>query len=64
MNKRRNLCVVKKAAKETPILKSKVIELRCPEGTKDELTEMLRQGARELIEQAVEAEFREFLAVN
>jgi putative transposase len=42
-------------------MKSKVIELRGPEGTKDALTEKLREGARELIMQAVEAEFGEFL---
>ena len=42
-------------------MKSKVIELRCPEGTRDALTEMLREGAQKLIMQAVEAEFRGFL---
>ena len=30
-------------------MKSRVIELRGPEGTRDALTEKLREGARELI---------------
>lgn len=41
--------------------KDKVIELWGPEGIDDALTDMLRDGARELIRQAVAEEFEEFL---
>jgi transposase-like protein len=45
-------------------MKSRIIELRGPEGTHDALTEKLREGARELIMHAVEAEFRDFLGMH
>lgn len=38
-----------------------IVELRRPEPFKDDLTEVLRSGARRLIAEAVEAELREFL---
>lgn len=41
--------------------KSNVIELTQPGEFKDQLTEILRQGAQRLVFQAVEAEFAEFL---
>jgi hypothetical protein len=41
--------------------KNNVTELVQPRGFKDQLTEILRQGARRLILQAVEAEFASFL---
>jgi len=41
--------------------KNNVIELVQPEEYKDQLTEILRQGARKLVLQAVEAEFASFL---
>jgi transposase-like protein len=41
--------------------KGTVIELRGPEGPKDALTILLRNGARELLRQAVEVELEEFL---
>ncbi|MCA1603457.1 MAG: IS256 family transposase [Acidobacteria bacterium] len=41
--------------------KDKVVELRGPEGTKDLLTELLKDGAQKLIKEAVEAEFEGFL---
>jgi transposase-like protein len=44
--------------------KGKVIELRGPEGTRDALTELLRTGARKLLEEAVTAELEEFLAAH
>jgi len=42
--------------------KSNVVELSGREVIADPLTELLRQGARELIQQAVEAELAEFMA--
>lgn len=39
-----------------------VVELKGPEGTKDALTAMLREGARRLIGEAVKAELEQFLA--
>lgn len=39
-----------------------VVELKGPEGTKDALTAMLREGARRLISDAVKAELEQFLA--
>ena len=41
--------------------KGTVIALRGPEGTKDALTTLFRNGARELLRQAVEVELKEFL---
>ena len=41
--------------------KSTVIELASREAGRDMLTDLLRQGARQLIEQAVEAELAEFM---
>ena len=41
---------------------SKIVELRGPEGTKDALTGLLKEGAQSLIKKAVEAELMEFLA--
>ena len=41
--------------------KSTVIELSDPDLFTDSLTELLRTGARQLIEQAVEAELSEFM---
>ena len=38
-----------------------VIELKGPEGIEDGLTKLLKEGSRELIRQAVEAEFIEFI---
>ena len=40
------------------------IRLEKPESFKDQLTEMLRSGARQLVAQAVEAELQELLAVH
>jgi transposase-like protein len=42
--------------------KNNVVGFAGREGNSDSLTEMLRQGARQLIEQAVEAELSEFMA--
>jgi len=42
--------------------KDNVVELRAPESINDALTELLRQGAKQLIERAVEAELVEHLA--
>ena len=42
--------------------KSNVIGFTGRDGIADPLTELLRQGARELIQQAVEAELAEFMA--
>ncbi len=41
--------------------KNNVVEFGSPEVMTDQLTELLRQGARKLIQQAVEAELAEFL---
>lgn len=41
--------------------KDNVFEFRAPEGIEDPLTELLRQGARQLIQQAIEAELKELL---
>ncbi|QOJ21160.1 MAG: hypothetical protein HRU77_10940 [Gammaproteobacteria bacterium] len=41
--------------------KSNVIDLSDPDTFTDSLTELLRTGARQLIEQAVEAELAEFV---
>ena len=41
--------------------KDKVVSLRQPDEIDDPLTEILRSGAKWLIEQAVEAEFAAFL---
>ena len=43
--------------------KSNIVELNRPEGIPDPLTELLKSGAQQLIYQAVEAEFQEFLAL-
>lgn len=40
---------------------SKVVEIKGPEGTRDMLTELLRNGAQQLIKEAVEVELEEFL---
>ncbi len=42
--------------------KDNVVEFRAPEGIEDPLTELLRTGARRLIQQAIEAELAELLA--
>ena len=47
--------------KDTLWRKNNVIELVQPGEFKDQLTEILRQGAQTLVMQAVEAEFAEFL---
>ena len=39
-----------------------VISVRAPEGVVDPLTELVRQGARELIQRALEAELSELLS--
>jgi putative transposase len=44
--------------------KSNVVELEGRAGARDPLTELLRSGARRLIQQAVEAELQELLAVH
>lgn len=44
--------------------KGRVLELRGPEGTRDALTELLRSGAKQLLEAAVAAELEEFLAAH
>lgn len=45
--------------------KDKVVAFRAPEGfSPDPLTDLLRQGARDLIAQAVEAELNAFLAAH
>ena len=41
--------------------KNNVVELSGPEQFTDSLTDLLRAGARQLIEQAVEAELAEFM---
>jgi len=41
--------------------KNNVVEFGSPEGITDQLTELLRQGARKLIQQGVEAELAEYL---
>src|SRR5680860_1301682 len=41
--------------------KNNVVEFGSPEGITDPLTELLRQGARKLIQQGVEAELAEYL---
>ncbi len=41
--------------------KDTVVAIRSPEGIEDPLTELLRKGARQLIQQAVEAELAELL---
>jgi len=42
--------------------KDSVVEFRAPEAIEDPLTELLRTGARQLIQQAIEAELAELLA--
>ena len=42
--------------------KDSVVEFRAPEAVEDPLTELLRVGARQLIQQAIEAELVELLA--
>ncbi len=42
--------------------KDNVVALSSPEGVEDPLTELLRRGARRLIQQAIEAELAELLA--
>ena len=42
--------------------KDSVVEFRAPEAIEDPLTELLRAGARQLIQQAIEAELAELLA--
>ncbi len=42
--------------------KDSVVEFRTPEVIEDPLTELLRQGAKRLIQQAIEAELEEMLA--
>jgi len=41
--------------------KDNVVQMQAPEGINDPLTELLRQGARQLIEQAIGAELNELL---
>ena len=48
-----------------PMTKDTVVAFRAPEGfSADPLTDLLRQGARDLIAQAVEAELNTFLAAH
>ncbi|BBD78357.1 transposase (plasmid) [Hydrogenophilus thermoluteolus] len=42
--------------------KDNTVALSMPEGMEDPLTELLRNGARRLIQQAIEAELAEMLA--
>jgi putative transposase len=42
--------------------KNRVVPLRQPDEIDDPLTEILRSGAKRLVQQAVEAEFAAFLA--
>ncbi|MCB1696788.1 MAG: IS256 family transposase, partial [Halioglobus sp.] len=44
--------------------KSNVIELEGRAGSTDPLTELLRTGARQLLQQAIEAEVQELLAAH
>jgi len=41
--------------------KDNVVTLQAPEGVADPLTELLREGAKRLIQQAVESELAELL---
>jgi len=51
-----------KKAKGYAVSKSNVVELKKPEGFHDPVTELLKQGARQLLAQAIEAEVAAFLA--
>jgi|GEM_PF-1724605 len=42
--------------------KDNVVELRAPESINDPLTELLRQGAKQLIQRAIKADLGEYLA--
>ena len=48
----------------TAVNKNNIVELEDREQIVDPVTKLLRQGARQLIEQAVEAELEELLAAH